>query len=116
MFPNEMKGLPDYQAFHRWFDQRQGWESEDLPTVMMLLMGELGEVAQVLKKIGWRAQTEGPPAALDEFRSELGAELADCLAYLLKLANRSGIDLDAAYLAKMEKNLSRTWAPPPKKG
>jgi NTP pyrophosphatase (non-canonical NTP hydrolase) len=27
--------------------------------------------------------------------------LADCLAYLLKLANYTGVDLERAYLAKM---------------
>jgi NTP pyrophosphatase (non-canonical NTP hydrolase) len=115
MFPNEMKGLRDYQEFHRWFDKRQGWDDENLSTTMLLLVEEIGEVAQVLKKTRWRAESEGEAAAMDEFRGELGAELADCLAYLLKLSSRSGIDLEAAYLAKMEKNLTRTWAPPPKK-
>jgi NTP pyrophosphatase (non-canonical NTP hydrolase) len=116
MFPNAMKGLGDYQEFHRWFDQRQGWDDENLSHVLLLLVEEVGEVAQVLKKVRWRAESEGEPAALDEFRADLGAELADCLAYLLKVSSRAGIDLEAAYLAKMEKNLSRTWAPPPNKG
>lgn len=111
-----MKGLSDYQAFHRWFDAKQGWEQESLSEAMLLLVGEVGEVAQVLKKIRWRAESDGQEAAVDEFREDLGSELADCLAYLLKIANRSGIDLNEAYLAKMTKNLNRTWAPPPKKG
>lgn len=116
MFPNEMKGLSDFQEFHRWFDKRQGWEDENLTVAMLLLTGEVGEVAQVIKKINWRAESEGQEAAVAEFQEDLGAELADCLAYLLKIANRSGIDLHEAYRAKMEKNLHRTWAPPPKKG
>lgn len=116
MFPNEMKGLSDYQAFHRWFDEKQGWEQESLENATLLLVEEVGEVAQLLKKIRWRAESDGQPAAVAEFREELGFELADCLAYLLKIANRSGIDLNEAYLAKMTKNLNRTWAPPPRKG
>lgn len=115
MFPNEMKGLTDYQGFHRWFDAKQGWEQESLENATLLLVEEVGEVAQLLKKIRWRAESDGREAAVAEFRGELGAELADCLAYLLKIANRAGIDLNEAYLAKMQKNLTRTWAPPPKK-
>jgi hypothetical protein len=31
------------------------------------------------------------------------------MAYLLKLANYTGIDLETAYLHKMEKNKDRNW-------
>jgi len=35
--------------------------------------------------------------------------MADCLAYLVKLANYAGIDLQEAYLTKMRQNLERRW-------
>jgi NTP pyrophosphatase (non-canonical NTP hydrolase) len=36
-------------------------------------------------------------------------ELADLLAYILKLANYTGIDLEQAYLEKMGHNIGRDW-------
>jgi NTP pyrophosphatase (non-canonical NTP hydrolase) len=39
-------------------------------------------------------------------------ELADVLAYVLKLANYTGIDLEEAYLRKMQLNERREWLAP----
>jgi NTP pyrophosphatase (non-canonical NTP hydrolase) len=46
---------------------------------------------------------------LAEHRESLGQELADCLAYIFKLANYTGVDLQEAYLKKMSENVERTW-------
>lgn len=117
MFPNKMQTLGDLQEFHRWLDVQKGF-NDDLPYTMILLTGEVGEVAQVVKRILWKASLTGGAAdearqvALAQYRESLGDELADCMAYILKLANNTGIDLHAAYLAKMERNLRRTWTAP----
>jgi len=47
--------------------------------------------------------------ALTRHRDGLAEELADCLAYVVKLANYAGVDLEAAYLAKMRRNVGREW-------
>ena len=115
-FPNEMCSLQDFQAFHQWLDEKNSFD-QDIFFNMMLLSGEVGEVAQVLKKVhhmmtpernedGNAKTLEG---ALAEQRENIGQELADCLAYILKLANYTGVDLQEAYLQKMEKNLERIW-------
>lgn len=120
-FPNPMRDLRDFQEFHRWLDRVKGLEAD--PWVnFMLLTGEVGEVAAVLKRVRWRAAALGQAAggpdgealaqALAEHRPLLGEELADCLAFLLKLANNAGVDLQAAYLAKMRRNLDREWPHP----
>ncbi len=59
----------------------------------------------------WRDEqhTDDLNAALAQQRESLAEELADCLAYLVKLANYAGIDLEAAYLTKMRRNLGREW-------
>ncbi len=116
VFPNEMRTIEDFQAFHRWLDERNGF-STDIFLNMMLLSGEVGEVAQVLKKVHWMTERErnsGEPAktleeALTEHREALGQELADCLAYVFKLANYTGVDLQEAYIKKMAENVNRTW-------
>lgn len=128
-FPNAMEGLRDYQEFHQWLDVQKGFGNE-LYMTLICLMEELGEVSQILKLVNTRetrlarevpeaqqlvpqCRGEGPrDLALSEYRKELGMELADCLAYILKLANASGIDLESAYLEKMKQNMSRTWAAP----
>lgn len=120
MFPNDMKTIRDFQAFHQWLDDQKGWR-KDLLLNMVLLTGEVGEAANELKKIVWRAsilkeemgQEAAQAAAEAEYREALGQELADCLAYLFKIANNAGIDLEAAYLAKMARNVKRTWTAPP---
>jgi NTP pyrophosphatase (non-canonical NTP hydrolase) len=115
MFPNEMQTIEDFQEFHRWLDEQKGF-SGDIYLNMVLLSGEVGEVAQVLKRVHHMqdpqlndGETKTLEEALDTHREDIGQELADCLAYIFKLANYTGVDLQQAYLAKMEKNLERTW-------
>lgn len=114
-FPNEMRTIRDFQEFHQWLDEKNHFNT-DLFLNAMLLSGEVGEVAQVLKKIHFMvdpSRSDGEVQSLDEAlsseRENLGQELADCLAYIFKLANYTGVDLQEAYLKKMHKNLARTW-------
>lgn len=115
MFPNGMRTIEDFQEFHRWLDEQKGF-SGDIYLNMVLLSGEVGEVAQVLKRVHHMqdpqrndGETKTLEEALDIHREDIGQELADCLAYIFKLANYTGVDLQRAYLEKMEKNLERTW-------
>jgi NTP pyrophosphatase (non-canonical NTP hydrolase) len=114
-FPNEMGTIRDFQAFHRWLDEQKGFNT-DIFLNMTLLSGEVGEVAQVLKQVYMMIdphhsndKTKTLSEALIEHQENMGQELADCLAYILKLANYTGVDLQEAYLKKMEKNIDRTW-------
>src|SRR5581483_11371034 len=115
MFPNEMRTIEDFQEFHRWLDEQKSFNG-DIALNMMLLSGEVGELAQVLKKVHHMQdpqRNDGETKTLEEalavHREDIGQELADCLAYIFKLANYTGVDLQQAYLTKMEKNLERTW-------
>ena len=82
------------------------------------LTEEVGELGRILKQT-WRQQDqllsqvgnrrEAHDLALDATKAHLQAELADALAYLLKIANDAGIDLELAYLKKMGENLQRAW-------
>ncbi|MFN2137451.1 MAG: deoxynucleoside kinase [Candidatus Promineifilaceae bacterium] len=109
--------LAAYQEFHQQLDDRKQFDP-DIFFNYILLTEELGEIAQELAKI-WRAgrrlETSGRPAAeahaeaLAQYRGQLREELADLLAYTLKLANYAGIDLEKAYLEKMRTNIGRDW-------
>jgi len=76
------------------------------------LMEEVGELASELLAVWAVNLREGASPAEETFRTHLPAireELADCLAYLLKLANYTGVDLESAYVAKMNLNRERRW-------
>jgi NTP pyrophosphatase (non-canonical NTP hydrolase) len=109
--------LHDFQEFHRSLDAEKGFDPD--PYLNFIgLTEEIGELATALKML-WARQARlhgsGLPtdqaraSALREHHVALQDELADCLAYLLKLSNYAGIDLEAAYLDKMQINAQRRW-------
>lgn len=111
-------GIPAYQEFHRQLDSSKGFDP-DLFFNYILLMEESGEVASELVKIwgdakqlaadGMRSPAAAHQEAINRHRASLRSELADLLAYTIKIANYTGIDLEQAYLDKMKQNLGRDW-------
>ncbi len=109
--------LSTYQQFHRQLDTSKGFDP-DLFFNYILLTEEMGEVGSELVKI-WgdakhiaadgRSLQDARQEAITQHRPTLRAELADLLAYVLKIANYTGIDLEQAYTEKMERNLGRNW-------
>ena len=109
--------LTAYQQFHRHLDDSKRFDP-DLFFNYILLTEEMGEISRVLVEI-WgdtkhfvadgRLMDEARQAALDKHRDALRAELADLLAYTLKLANYAGIELEEAYVEKMRSNIGREW-------
>ncbi len=107
--------LGDFQRFHRALDQEKGFGA-DLGMNFAGLAEEVGEVGREIKLALIRAerllpevgnQQEAVARAIEERRQLLSEEMADVLAYLLKLANYTGIDLEAAYVRKMGRNWQR---------
>ncbi|MBK8984973.1 MAG: deoxynucleoside kinase [Chloroflexi bacterium] len=103
-------GLSAYQQFHRQLDAGAGLDP-DLFFNYVLLMEEAGQIAGELVKVwgeGQRLMADGRSAAeayqdaLARHRAGLRSELAELLAYTLKLANYAGIDLEQAYLEKIK--------------
>jgi deoxyguanosine kinase len=109
--------LAGYQQFHQYLDESKGFDT-DLFFNYMLLTEEVGEVAQLMIQV-WRETqlltangrlpADAHQEALNKVRSDLRGELADLLAYILKLANYAGIDLEQAYQEKMRANIVREW-------
>lgn len=109
--------LTDFQHFHRSLDAEKGFDPD--PYLNFIgLTEEVGELASALKllwarearlvKVGMSME-QADEKALTEYRAAIQDELADCLAYLLKLSNYAGINLEAAYLEKMQINAKRQW-------
>lgn len=78
---------------------------EHVPKRFMLLMEEVGEFSKAARK------SAGMRIANDSKQDQSVAdEAADVLIVLLGLCNMLDIDLEAALLAKEEKNKKRTWS------
>jgi deoxyadenosine/deoxycytidine kinase/NTP pyrophosphatase (non-canonical NTP hydrolase) len=110
--------LGDFQRFHRALDREKGFGS-DLALNFVGLSEEVGEVGREIKHILRQAditaaavgnREEALERVLAARRNILAAEMADVLAYLLKLANYAGIDLETAYIEKMGHNWQRNWS------
>lgn len=109
--------LADFQRFHRVLDREKGFVN-DLFLNYICLTEEIGEIGKDLKRI-WirrrllaeslRSESAAHQQAVKEHLPALTAELADALAFLLKLANDLGVDLEHSYVSKMEENWERTW-------
>jgi deoxyguanosine kinase len=109
--------LTDYQRFHVELDRSKGFIT-DLYFNYLCLSEEMGELGSELAEL-WRQEAllarQGQPreeakeGALEIRRESLKEELADCMAYLLKMANDAGINLEEAYLSKMQVNQDRQW-------
>lgn len=87
------------------FAAARDWDQFHTPRSLALaLTGEVGELCECFQ---WRcdaACAPGLPGWTDADRTHLGEEMADVLMYLVRLADRSGIDLPAACAAKLERN------------
>jgi 8-oxo-dGTP diphosphatase len=81
-----------------------GWYELDSPrpqTLRNLAISLNLEAAEVLEHFQWDENLKDPQSFSDE--------LADVMLYLLQLASLSGINLEEAILAKLEKNYQRKW-------
>ena len=110
MFDKDHPTLSDLQQYHRELDVAKSFDP-DIYFNALLLQEEEGELASALTE-AWRRERRGGCSrqeALEQQREVLGEELADCLAYVIKLANYAEIDLEMVYLVKMRGNLERDW-------
>ncbi len=97
----DLRGLTD--AMHR-FVSAKGWYapgSSRPQTPRNLAISLNLEASEVLEHFQWGDESKNP--------EELSSELADVALYLLQLASISGIDLEKAILAKLERNYQRSW-------
>lgn len=69
------------------------------------LAGEVGELSECFQ---WKGEvTNGLPELSSEEKTHVGEELSDCLLYLVRLADVSGINLSEAVISKMAKNTAK---------
>lgn len=98
--------LQELSARIEAFAERRDWAQFHTPRNLTLaLVGEVGELAAELQ---WLTDDEVAAALDDEHkRSRIEDELADVMIYLLRLADRCGVDLGEAAHAKITRNETR---------
>jgi dCTP diphosphatase len=93
------------QGMREFTDQRDWGSFHDPKSVLLALVGEVGELAELLQWLPAGDVTElakGPA-----LKARLGEEMSDVLLYLVLLADVLDIDLPAAATAKLADNARR---------
>lgn len=91
----------EHKGNFQWSSEITDDNLELLEFLMVSLTGEVGETANIVKKIVRGDYT------LESKKDDLQGEIADVFIYLLKISYQLGIDLEKAYLRKLEINRSR---------
>ena len=93
--------LTDIRARLRAFADERDWDQFHTPKNLAMALSV--EVAELVEHYQWLPT--GADSELDEAkRAGIRHELADVLMYLVRLADKSGVDLHAAVLEKMALN------------
>ena len=89
----------------KYKDKWEGVSPEVGQNKILWMIGEIGEVINVVKKNGWEEATQNP-----EHRKDLVEELADVLMYYNDVLLCYGItaeELKKAYTEKFQRNMTR---------
>ncbi len=97
--PFSDRSLEDIRRELAAFAAARDWEQFHSPRNLLLaLVSEVGEAAELLR---WQGDAE--PAVPPDKREAWSDELADILILLVRLADRSGVDLTSALAVKLDK-------------
>ncbi len=96
--------LDQVAEFLRGFASERDWEQFHTPkNLSMALAGEAGELLEIFQWL-----TPDQSIDLDDAtRQHAGEELVDILQYVVRIADLLDVDLNDAFWAKFEKNVSR---------
>lgn len=103
LYLKSQPSLKDFQAYIKQMVKERGFEDETAQKIILLFIEEVGELARAIRKI------EGLKIDKSQRQHDVREELADCLIYLLDLANYFNIDLEEAFRKKEEINKKRKW-------
>lgn len=104
----DLKTMTDQTAETWHFDLKSEYspKEREMLYLAIALGGEVGELQNLVKKtIRRKYHTKGHSD--DGLEKALPSEMADVLYYLLRLSDSLGIDLDKAFIEKMEINRKR---------
>lgn len=103
--PGDGLDVAGWQARLRRFVEERNWQQFQTPKNLAMALS--GEVAEVVELFCWLTPEESEQIMSTDAADDVRDEIADVLSYLLMLADRLQIDLDAALAAKVPRNEQR---------
>lgn len=95
----------DFDSSHAgrrpWYSAASDDNPEVLEHTALCLAGEVGELANIIKKV-----SRGD-LGYSEARALIAEEIADVFAYTLKIANQVGLSVEEVYMEKMAINAEK---------
>lgn len=91
------RSLRDISSELVGFIEDRGWVSDDPGNLMMSLVGEVGELAEVLNK----GKSFSELVENDDMKKEIGFEIVDVFNYLLRIADSCDVDIQEMFEEKM---------------
>lgn len=91
------RSLNEMQAELVEFVKARGWKNGGPGSLMMSLVGEMGELAEAMNKSVDFKEIAGD----SDLKKEISFEMVDVLNYLMRLAEACEIDLEEAFSEKM---------------
>lgn len=125
---NQRRGaiVREIQEFLKVFQKEMNWEISDksykdsrasILNNYMLLTTEVSEVAEEFRAIFNKthklvkeeglSENEAFNLSKEKYKENIGKEIADCIAYLIKFANYLEIDVEDSFYKKMDEIKSR---------
>lgn len=101
--------IREWQSYVSRLVKARGWDSATDLETFLLFQEEVGELAKALRKHRGLFTEHGTSERARSSQRELALEMADVLSYLLDLADRFEIDLEAAVVEKENFNRTRQW-------
>ncbi|MEE4256703.1 MAG: MazG nucleotide pyrophosphohydrolase domain-containing protein [Bacteroidales bacterium] len=95
--------LSNLQIYVHELEIERGFIDQTILEKCLLMGEEMGELFKAIRK------TENISTDHNSKTFHVGEELVDILIYICAIANRSGIDLEEAFLKKEEINKRRVW-------
>ncbi|SEP09065.1 NTP pyrophosphatase, house-cleaning of non-canonical NTPs [Luteibacter sp. UNC138MFCol5.1] len=91
------------QAMLQEFADVRDWDKFHNPKNLAIALAV--EVGEVLELFQWLSEADAADVRINEqLKARVSEELADVAIYLLRLADKSGVDLDAAIAEKILSN------------
>ncbi|HEV2412636.1 MAG TPA: hypothetical protein VGS28_02405 [Candidatus Saccharimonadales bacterium] len=97
--------LSDIQKYVIDLEKERGFNNS-LTEDCLLLIEEVGELCKVVRK---SPHTSMGIDVNKTYEFDTGGEIADVLIMLTAIANKLGVDMEAAFREKEERNKLRTW-------
>ena len=98
--------MADYQSYIHALETQKGWLDVDLVHNCFLMGEEVGELFKAVRKYEKLFVEDGARGDT----TEIAHEIVDVFNYLLAIANRLNIDVEAAFRDKNAHNQGRSWA------